>query len=365
MSKGHKLKLKSTVLMYTAKSGTINLRYCSEIISIEDAQKDIAFFFSLLDGRFTEEQIRETFQKHYQNDNEIQNKLNDYITTVKELGIVELTTGNDNCLSQYQNERYSRNFEFFNTIIPFGNSKYYIQRKIADSRVILLGCGGLGSHIMLELAALGIENLTLVDYDKIELSNLNRQILYKENDIGKMKVYTAKENLLFFNSKINISAIHKKLESADDIFELIKGHDLVICVADKPRNKIVRWLNDACCKSGIPFINGGLDIRQAIFYSVIPGISGCIECWKSGLNGSERQIIEEDNFTNKDYVAPAPALSALVAVATGVIISETIKILTKIQPAGLTNKLKSFSFDDLTINTTEVWTKKDNCPYCK
>ncbi len=66
----------------------------------------------------------------------------------------------------------------------------------------------------------------------------------------------------------------------EDVAAVIKGHDLVICVVDKPRNKIIYWLNEACVKENIPFITGGVDIRSTVFYMVIPGESGCVACWR-------------------------------------------------------------------------------------
>lgn len=113
-----------------------------------------------------------------------------------------------------------------------------------------------------------------------------------------------------------------------------------------------------------PGDNGGLDIRRAVFYSVIPGKSGCTECWKNSLPADKKTIIDEDNKTGNDYSAPAPALSALVSVTTGVMICETIKLLTGIQPPSLINNLKSFSFDDLSVSTTERWEQSPSCPYC-
>ncbi|THA46495.1 HesA/MoeB/ThiF family protein, partial [Histophilus somni] len=91
-----------------------------------------------------------------------------------------------------------------------------------------LGCGGLGSHILYELTAVGFLNITIVDFDKIELSNLNRQILYKESDIGKSKVKTACENIKKFSPISNILPIECKIHSKDDILKIIKDHDLVI-----------------------------------------------------------------------------------------------------------------------------------------
>ena len=356
-----KVRLKSTVLLYKNNPRKVVLRFCSEIIEFDDDYGDIRFFFGLLTGAFSCSEILHEFAKKYPDEPE---KVRDYLNTVNELKLIELVPQDTSPLSDTQKERFSRNFEFFNSALPVGMNKYGVQNTLLDSRVVVLGCGGLGSHIILELAALGIGTLTIVDFDRIELSNLNRQILYREADLGRKKVFVARDNVLAFNSTININAVERKIESASDITEIIQGHDLVICVADKPRNSMVKWLNEACCKAKIPYINGGLDIRKAVFYSVIPGETGCTECWKASLPVEKRQIIDEDNSTQNDYVAPAPALSALVSVTTGAMICEALKLLTDLQPPTLTNNLKTFSFDDLTITTTEQWALNQECNCC-
>ncbi|MXP49227.1 ThiF family adenylyltransferase [Pantoea sp. Eser] len=91
--------------------------------------------------------------------------------------LIEFYPQNTIPITNIQIERFSINIEFFNSKLPLGMNKYEIQNTLLDSSVVVLGCGGLGSHIILELAAIGIGNLTIVDFDEIELSNLNRQIL--------------------------------------------------------------------------------------------------------------------------------------------------------------------------------------------
>ena len=288
-----KIKLKSTVLIYSLNSKTITLRYCSELIHIEDESGDLSFFFSLLDGSHTAEDIKSDFAKKYSEQHS--SIVYDYLKTMKELKLIEYVN-QGTVLDDYTLQRCSRNYEFFNTMLTLEENKYTPQEKIATAKVCLLGCGGLGSHVLLELAALGVKDIIIVDFDTIELSNLNRQILYYEEDIGKKKVFTAKERINKFSPTMNVKAVELRISDSSEIEQVIKGSDLVICVADKPRNSIITWLNEACCKQNIPFINGGLDTRVATFYSVIPGATGCVECWRSSLasNSLRSQILNQD-----------------------------------------------------------------------
>lgn len=355
------VRLKPTVLIYQISNTSVVLRFCSEIINIDDEKGDVKFFFSLLDGRFTSDQILTIFSERYPDS---AGAAHEYLNVVNELKLIEYVPEDAACLDQAQANRYSRNIEFFNSALNLGVNKFNVQKKLLESKVAVLGCGGLGSHIIMELAALGVGGLTIVDFDTIELSNLNRQILYREADLGSKKVFKARENILKFNARLNIKAIEKRIGCSEDIMSLVRGHDLVICAADKPRHHIVKWLNEACCSLGVPYINGGLDIRNAIFYSVIPGKSGCTECWKNSLPQEKRQIINADDESGHDYSVPAPALSALVSVAAGVMVCEAIKILTDIQPPVLINNLKCFSFDDLMITKNETWERSLTCDCC-
>ncbi len=359
-----KLKLKTTVLVYKPFNKNTTVRFNSELISFEDNNGRIYSFLTLLNDYKTESEIKKQFVNKYDDIDE--SDIDEYLVTLRELNLIETQFTTRDILDEYDSYRWSRNFEFFNTLISYGENKYKVQQKLALSKVCLLGCGGIGSHILFELAAVGIKDLVIVDFDKIELSNLNRQILYKEEDVGFKKVITAKKRILEFSPTMNVNAIDLRISSAKDITDIISDRDLVICVADKPRNYMVKWLNQACCDLGIPFINGGLDTRRAVFYSVIPGESGCTECWRSSLPADELQahIVAEDYNENIDYQAPAPAMSALVSVTTGVMLCEAIKMITGLQPPTLTNRLKSFCFDDLSIETTEKWQRNDNCSCC-
>lgn len=118
--------------------------------------------------------------------------------------------------------RFSRNMDFFGSMAAFGENKFAYQERLQEARVCVLGCGGLGTHVLFDLTALGIRHLTILDFDRIELSNLNRQILYKEADIGPEKVETAKKRLLEFSSGMDIHTHSLRLQSTDDCLTSIR-----------------------------------------------------------------------------------------------------------------------------------------------
>lgn len=125
-------------------------------------------------------------------------------------------------------ERYDRQIRFFGAGdlrgISYGVN---VQKRLTDSKVTLLGIGGFGSHILWSLAAMGIGNIKVVDFDRVEKSNLSRQCLYKTADIGLSKVDTALKYIREQNPQINIEGIEKKITSVENISSLISGSDIV------------------------------------------------------------------------------------------------------------------------------------------
>jgi len=127
---------------------------------------------------------------------------------------------------------------------------------LAQKRVLIIGVGGVGQHVATYLATNGVTNLTIVDYDKVELSNLNRQILLTELDIGKLKVDVVKSALLAKNSEAHINSINLKVDESN-IDELVKGHDLVIDAVDNWKSKL--FIAKACKDNKVPFLHIGVD----------------------------------------------------------------------------------------------------------
>lgn len=127
---------------------------------------------------------------------------------------------------------------------------------LAQKRVLIIGVGGVGQHVSTYLATNGVTNLTIVDYDKVELSNLNRQILLTELDLGKLKVEVVINALLSRNSDAHINSINLKVDESN-IDELVKGYDLVIDAVDNWKSKLI--IAKACKDNKVPFLHIGVD----------------------------------------------------------------------------------------------------------
>lgn len=127
---------------------------------------------------------------------------------------------------------------------------------LALKRVLVIGVGGVGQHVATYLVTNGVSNLTIVDFDKVEISNLNRQILLTEDDIGKLKVEVVKSALLARNSESHIEAINFKIDDSN-IDSLVKDYDLVIDAVDNWKSKLV--IAKGCKGNKIPFLHIGVD----------------------------------------------------------------------------------------------------------
>jgi bacteriocin biosynthesis cyclodehydratase domain-containing protein len=121
--------------------------------------------------------------------------------------------------------------------------------------------------------------MLLVDGDRVEESNLNRQVLYNEADIGRLKVEAAAERLGAFNSRMRLGTIPERVDSEDSVAAAIEGYDLVIDAADWPAHEIEQWCNGACFAAKIPYITmSHFPPIARVGPLYVPGVTGCFAC---------------------------------------------------------------------------------------
>lgn len=149
------------------------------------------------------------------------------------------------------------------------------QRKLRQAHVLVAGVGGLGSPAAIYLACAGIGKLTLVDSDAVELSNLNRQVLHWEEDIGEQKVISAARKLEKLNSTVEMNSHAMKI-TGENFSGLLDGVDLVMDCMDNMATRFI--LNEGCVKAGIPLIHGGIYGMMGEITTIIPGQTPCFEC---------------------------------------------------------------------------------------
>ncbi len=263
-------RLKRTTQQMEAPNGDLYLLRPSAgaDVHIEDPDPEGRRLLTALDGTRTKEELIEEFGV---------DEVGDLLAQFEELGVVEDAADDDEIPAAVV-ERFDRQLRYFSDITS-GPTAAQCQERLAKARIAVLGIGGLGGWSALNLACCGIGEMLIVDFDRVELSNLNRQVLYSEADIGRFKAEAAAERLAGFNSAMKVEARVQKLDSEAAITETITGYDLVIDACDWPAHDIERWINAACFAAGIPFVamsHFPPVARVGPLY--VPGVTGCFSC---------------------------------------------------------------------------------------
>lgn len=203
-------------------------------------------------------------------------------------------------MNDLEREKYSRQ------ILLFGEEG---QEKLKNSRVMVVGAGGLGSPISTYLAIAGVGKIILADFDSVELSNLNRQFLHHEKDIGRSKIESAKEKLLSINPGIEVETIGEMI-SESNIESLIPECDIIVDALDNLETR--HLLNRLAVKRRIPLVHGAVTGYDGQVTTIIPGKTPCLYCI----------------FPRISKKAVFPILGATSGVIGSIQANEVIKFLT-------------------------------------
>jgi adenylyltransferase/sulfurtransferase len=222
------------------------------------------------------------------------------------------------------------------------------QRKLMQSKVLILGAGGLGSPSAIYLSLAGVGTVGLVDFDVVDLSNLQRQILHHTADVGRSKLQSARDTIHAFNPDVNVVLHETRLES-HNAMEIISQYDMVVNGAD---NFATRYLvNDACYLAGKPLVDGSILIFDGQATVFIPG-QGCYRC----LFPSPPPPGMVPNC------AEAGVLGALTGLVGSIQATEALKLILGIGES-LSSRL--LLIDALSMNFREVKIKRNPaCPLC-
>jgi bacteriocin biosynthesis cyclodehydratase domain-containing protein len=237
-------------------------------IHIEQPDEEGRRLLDALDGKRTREQLDAEFGEE---------EVGDLLAQLEELGVVE-DAADDDLISEDVMARFDRQLRYFSDVSS-GPTPSQCQGRLEGARIAVLGVGGLGGWSALALACCGVGEMLLVDFDRVELSNLNRQVLYGEADIGRFKAEAAAERLSAFNSRMRVEARVKRLESEAEIGATVEGYDMVIDAIDWPAHDVERWVNSACFAAGVPFVamsHFPPIARVGPLY--VPGRTGCFAC---------------------------------------------------------------------------------------
>jgi molybdopterin-synthase adenylyltransferase len=166
------------------------------------------------------------------------------------------------------------------------------QERLRESRVLVIGAGGLGSPAALYLAAAGVGTIGIADGDRVELSNLQRQIIHDSESVGQSKTSSAAKRLQAINRACHLEQIPVMLDKAN-LSSLLQRYDFVLDATDTLAAKFM--INDICVSQGVPFSHGGVLRFSGQTLTVLPGVSPCYRCLFSEIPPEEeREACERD-----------------------------------------------------------------------
>ena len=244
-------------------------------------------------------------------------------------------------LTPQQVKRYSRHI-IMNQVGSLG------QRKLLGAKVLIIGAGGLGSPSAVYLALAGVGTIGIVDFDVVEVSNLQRQILHHNDDVGRSKGASAKATIHAYNPDVNV-VIHETRISSENAMEIIGQYDMVINGADNFPSRYL--VNDACYLLGKPLVDGSILIFDGQATVFMPG-HGCYRC----LFPTPPPPGMVPNC------AEAGVLGALTGLVGSIQATEALKLILGV---GESLKSRLLLIDALSMDFREVRMKRDPaCPLC-
>lgn len=258
-----------------------------------------------------------------------------------EVYILPAVAGGSEELSSKELDRFSRQ-------IMLEEIGYQGQLKLKNAKVCVVGTGGLGNPITTRLAAMGIGTLRIVDRDVIELSNLHRQTMFDEDDVGQVKVEVAAKKLQKLNPDCKIEALAISVNDYTAL-EVIEGCDVVVDALDSVNARYA--LNKACVKFGIPFVTGAAVGVSGQIFTILPGTTACYHCMFPAL--------DEDTMPTCSIEGVHPSILSIVG---GIEVAEAVKVILGKKPS-LSEKILHIDIENLDFTSTRTF-RADECPVC-
>ena len=251
------------------------------------------------------------------------------------------TGGQVSDLSEKELDRYSRQ-------VMLEEIGYQGQLKLKQASVCVVGVGGLGNPIVARLTAMGVGKIRIVDRDVIELSNLHRQTMFNEDDVGQVKVETAAKKLRKLNPDVVIEELPVSINDYTAL-DVVDGCDVVIDALDSVNARYS--LNKACIEKKIPFVTGAAVGVTGQSFTILPNESACYHCLFPAL--------DEDSMPTCSIEGVHPSILSIIG---GIEVSEAVKIITGKEPS-LKDKVLHVDLENLIFNFTKV-SKVQECSVC-
>jgi len=267
-------------------------------------------------------------------------------------------------LTERDKQRYDRARGYYRWLdLTSRASTWEPQARLRAARVTVAGIGGTGGVAALALAAAGIGRLHCVDPDTVELSNLSRQVIYTEGDIGGSKADAAVARLRQLNTDIAVSGEQLRIGSADDVLPLARECDVLLLAADQPPELRV-WANRACIAARRPWVDAGYHgpLVQVGVYQ--PGTGGCWECLRDASRDQDVALGANPGDAPDRGAAVGGAVGAVPAGISGYLAAhQVIALLTGVPPAQ-PGRIQAINLAALDTPFTFAEPPRPGCPAC-
>ena len=245
-------------------------------------------------------------------------------------------------------ELSSRELDKFSRQVMLEEIGYQGQLKLKNCKICVVGVGGLGNPITSRLASMGVGTLRIIDRDVIELSNLHRQTMFNEDDIGQIKVEVAAKKLQKLNPDCKIESLAVSVNEYNAL-EVIEGCDVVVDALDSVNARYA--LNKACVKLNIPFVTGAAVGVSGQAFTILPKSSACYYCMFPSL--------DEDSMPTCSIEGVHPSILSIIG---GIEVTEAVKVVLGKKPS-LSEKILHVDIENLDFTTTRTF-RAEECPIC-
>ena len=258
-----------------------------------------------------------------------------------EVYILPAVAGGSGELSAKELDRFSRQ-------VMLEEIGYQGQIKLKNAKICVVGVGGLGNPITTRLVAMGVGTIRIVDRDVIELSNLHRQTMFDEDDVGQVKVEVAAKKLQKLNPDCKIEALAVSVNDYTAL-EVVQGCDVVVDALDSVNARYA--LNKACVKFGIPFVTGAAVGVSGQVFTIIPGTSACYHCMFPSL--------DEESMPTCSIEGVHPSILSIVG---GIEVAEAVKLIIGKKPS-LSERILHIDLENVDFTSTRTF-RAQECPVC-
>lgn len=210
------------------------------------------------------------------------------------------------------------------------------QRKLLDGSVLVVGAGGLGAPLLLYLAAAGIGHIGIVDFDRVDVSNLQRQVLFTTEDVGNLKAESALGRIKALNPDVDVVAYNFRFDAVN-ARKLVADYEVVLDATDDIGTKYL--INDTCVENGTPFVHAAVNCYGGNVMTVVPG-SACLRCVFP-------EAVKQKDSSEYGVFGAVPGIAGAVQAA------EVVKLIAGVGEP-LVNRMMSFDALAMKFNVISV-----------